>query len=82
MSGPSSIAPQVNGEFGQNALEEEQKKVSIQISDQLDFEPANNGGGHRPRAPLFVSSISQNEPIVTRRELWSYYRQWSPFSES
>ena len=72
MSGPPSIAPQVNGEFGQNAFEEEQK---VEISDQLDFKPESNGGGHMPRAPLFVSSISQNEPIVTRRELWSYYRQ-------
>ncbi|KAJ3508017.1 hypothetical protein NLJ89_g5981 [Agrocybe chaxingu] len=24
--------------------------------------------------PLFVGSISKDEPIVTRRELWSYYR--------
>jgi hypothetical protein len=24
--------------------------------------------------PAFVSSISKNEPVVTRRELWSYYR--------
>lgn len=26
------------------------------------------------KTPAFVSSISTNEPIVTRRELWSYYR--------
>ncbi len=24
--------------------------------------------------PIFVSSIRKDEPIVTRRELWSYYR--------
>ena len=81
MSSPLSIAPQVprnpDGEFGQNAVEEEQKEGPVSISDQLDFKfkPENSGGGHMPRAPLFVSSISQNEPIVTRRELWSYYRQ-------
>ena len=70
MLGPSSIAPQVprnpDGEFSQNALEEEQKEVSVEISDQLDFKPENNGGGHMPRAPLFVSSTSQPESIVTR----------------
>ena len=79
MSDPSSIAPQVprnpDGEFGQNALEEGQQEVSVEISDQLNLEPENNAGSHRPRAPLFVSSTSQPEPIVTRRELWSYYRQ-------
>lgn len=25
--------------------------------------------------PTFISSISKDEPIVTRRELWSYYRE-------
>jgi hypothetical protein len=38
----------------------------------------NFGGSisHKGSAPSsgFVSSISKNEPIVTRRELWSYYR--------
>lgn len=27
----------------------------------------------RRKAPLLVSSISKDEPIVSRRELWSYY---------
>ena len=70
MSGPSSIAPQVDDKFGQNSLEEKQKEVSLEINDQLDFKPENNGGDHK-----FASSTSQHEPIVTRRELWSYYRQ-------
>ena len=78
MPGPSSIAPQVprnpDGEF-----EEEQKEIHVEISNQLDLKLENNDGGRMPRAPLFVSSISQSEPIVTRRELWSYYRQWSSF---
>lgn len=32
------------------------------ISHSMD----NNG-------PMFVSSITKDEPIVTRKELWSYY---------
>lgn len=37
---------------------------------------ANTGSsfyGPEAHDPLFVSSIDVNEPIVTRRELWSYY---------
>lgn len=25
-------------------------------------------------APPFVSSVNEDEPVVTRKELWSYYR--------
>ena len=25
-------------------------------------------------APVFVSAVNNDEPVVTRRELWSYYR--------
>ncbi|KAG5641511.1 hypothetical protein DXG03_004840 [Asterophora parasitica] len=28
-------------------------------------------------SPAFVSSINANEPIVTRRELWAYYREYA-----
>ncbi len=31
-------------------------------------------GKHASKGIQFMSSISNNEPIVTRRELWSYYR--------
>ena len=27
----------------------------------------------RPHNRLFISSISKDEPVVTRAELWSYY---------
>jgi len=29
---------------------------------------------NRSKGISFVSSITKNEPVVTRRELWSYYR--------
>ena len=36
-------------------------------------ESAGSPNESQPHNPLLVSSISQDEPIVTRRELWSYY---------
>lgn len=42
------------------------------ISNSMD----NNG-------PMFVSSIMRDEPIVTRKELWSYYCElYLPFKPS
>jgi hypothetical protein len=68
------LPPQVpkNG-FDENsdALEGKQELVSVEIGNRLD----NAGGRDRAPEPLFVSSIRNDEPIVTRTELWSYYRQ-------
>lgn len=30
----------------------------------------------RRKGPAFVSSVSKDEPVTTRRELWSYYRTY------
>ncbi len=35
-------------------------------------------GIRRRKGIAFVSSISKDEPVVTRRELWSYYRTLHP----
>lgn len=67
MSKPSPLTS------GQDLLEEKREEVSVAISaDSIAVDRAGNGG----RPPL-LSSIGKDEPIVTRRELWSYYRQSS-----
>ena len=48
------------------------KTSSVEIvagSNQNDTDLQRRKGGIG-----FVSSISKNEPVVSRRELWSYYR--------
>jgi hypothetical protein len=50
-------------------LEDKQELASVEIG----IKTKDDAG--RDRAPLFVSSIRKDEPIVTRKELWSYYRQ-------
>jgi hypothetical protein len=72
MSRPSPLTSQ---DSGQNALEEKQEEVSVVISaDAINFVTVDRAG----RSVL--SSIRNDEPIVTRRELWSYYRQSYFFS--
>ena len=58
----------------QNALESQHREDSVVISaDPINVVAVNlAGSGGRP--PL-LSSIKKDEAIVTRRELWSYYRQ-------
>ena len=60
----------------QNALESQHREDSVVISaDPINVVAVNlAGSGGRP--PL-LSSIRKDEAIVTRRELWSYYRQSS-----
>lgn len=72
MSGPSPQALLTSGDSAQNALEEKQKENSG--DDPINSDPT--GSGSRP--PL-LSSIRKDEAVVTRRELWSYYRQSSFF---
>ena len=59
----------------QKVLEEKREEDSVEIGDlKTSINDTTSGG------PIFVSSIRDDEPIVTRRELWSYYRQSSFFS--
>ena len=66
-----SRPPQVPKNGLGDALEDKQELVSIEIGNRSD------DAGDRERVPklLFVSSIRKDEPVVTRIELWSYYRQ-------
>ena len=41
--------------------------VDEAVDSKSDLDASRNGGIH------FVSTISKDEPVVTRRELWSYY---------
>ena len=84
MSRPSPllVTSQVSNDSGQNAPEEIQKENYVLTSadsgsiDLVAVERAASGSGDRPS---LLSSIKEDEPIVTRRELWSYYRQSSFF---
>lgn len=54
----------------------------VDVIRTLDSKGSSNGSIPRKgTAPVFVSSINKDEPIVTRKELWSYYRtsQYSRF---
>lgn len=47
----------------------------IDVVHTLDSKGSSNASiPHKRSGPAFVSSISKDEPIVTRKELWSYYR--------
>lgn len=52
-------------------------KNSFDITLENKQEPSVENAGGRDRT-FFVSSIKKDEPIVTRIELWSYYRQCFP----
>ena len=70
MSGPLPDLCQI-------ALDERREQDSVVIEDRHDFKTVLDDKSNGSRAPPFVSSIRKDEPIVTRRELWSYYRQSS-----
>jgi hypothetical protein len=75
MSGPSPVTPRDCNDLSQNALEDEQKEAAVEIGNNLELKSTDDAGGRdRVLVPLFISSIRKDEPIVTRRELWSYYR--------
>ena len=57
---------------GQTALESQQKENYVVIGDPINAETLDLAGGDG-RPPL-LSSTRKDEAIVTRRELWSYYR--------
>jgi hypothetical protein len=56
------------------APEKPVEEGSFQIAEER-IDPASGSFDGAPKVhnPLFVSSINANEPVVTRRELWSYY---------
>jgi hypothetical protein len=66
-------------DFGENrdvpVLEDKQELASVEIGNRSDIKTKDDAGRDRALEPLFVSSIRKDEPIVTRKELWSYYRQ-------
>ena len=67
-----SVTPQVPKiDFGENR----DAKQELEIGNRFDIKTTDTGGRDRASKPLFVSSIRKDEPIVTRVELWSYYRQ-------
>jgi hypothetical protein len=57
------------------APEKPVEEGSLEIAEEK-IDPVASGsfdGPPKVHNPLFVSSINANEPVVTRRELWSYY---------
>ena len=72
------LLPPKNG-FDENrdAVEDnlKQELVSVELGNRSDIKTTDDAGRDRAPGPLFVSSIRKDEPIVTRMELWSYYRQ-------
>jgi len=42
-----------------------------QVADTKSDDPSDQDSGQ-----VVIASISKNEPLVTRKELWSYYRAY------
>ena len=63
---------------GHDLPEEKFKEQDVDVVDRVDskagFSDADVTGGN---GSIFISSIRKDEPIVNRRELWSYYRAFS-----
>ena len=73
------VTPRVpKNDVGENrdALEDKQELAFVEIGNRFDIKTTDDAGGRdKAPGPLFVSSIRKDEPIVTRIELWSYYRR-------
>ena len=79
MSRPVTQVPKNDSSENRDALEDKQEPVSVEIGNGFDTKTTDDASGRdRAPEPLFVSSIRKDEPVVTRIELWSYYR-WSLF---
>lgn len=52
------------------------------VQDSLDYKPGSPTSDESPKASgkgtVLISSLSKDEPVVTRKELWSYYRESMP----
>jgi hypothetical protein len=47
------------------------------VQDGLDYKagsPVSDDSPKKSKGTILISSVNKNEPIVTRRELWAYYR--------
>lgn len=74
MSRPSSVIPQAD-KSSDNEDTEKRKEAPVAIDGTR-----NTDAGGEGKALEFLSSITKHEPVVTRRELWSYYCQSSFFA--
>jgi hypothetical protein len=57
--------------IGGNANEKPTNLQDAPITSGARSDPSY--AAKRGKGPLFISSISKDEPLVTRKELWSYY---------
>lgn len=49
----------------------------IQDVDYDSVSPVSDDSSKKSKATVLISSINKNEPIVTRRELWAYYCEFT-----
>ncbi|KAF8166982.1 MFS general substrate transporter [Pholiota molesta] len=71
MSGTSATSLPVLSKDSDRELELTLSEKSKEASTEI--ERVDDNVGKRSKGPTFVSSITKDEPIVTRKELWSYY---------
>ncbi|KAF8204562.1 MFS general substrate transporter [Pholiota molesta] len=71
MSGTSATSLPVLSKDSDRELELTLSEKSKEASTEI--ERVEDNVGKRSKGPTFVSSITKDEPIVTRKELWSYY---------
>lgn len=55
---------------------EKSKRDSLEPTDDLGATVFTDSVAIQTKGPTFVSSITKNEPIVSRRELWAYYSEF------
>lgn len=72
--------------LAEDTLSDSVQVVKASVDDAnlvTNSDGSNPGGGEIGTSfggPEFVSSIADNEPIVTRKELWSYYcKHWCTY---
>jgi hypothetical protein len=71
MSGTSATSLPVLSKDSDRELELTLSEKSKEASTEI--ERTEDNVGKRSKGPTFVSSITKDEPVVTRKELWSYY---------
>jgi len=49
-------------------LDAEQEAIDV-----LDAKSSTGSPSEEKTRPVFISTVNKDEPVVTRRELWSYY---------
>jgi hypothetical protein len=49
--------------------------------DEKAGSPVSDNPQKESKGTVLISSVNKNEPIVTRRELWAYYRELSTYYE-